>query len=67
MKERQLVDKDHVFINAPEDQLFRLWMAYYPGGAGPLAAMKTICSLIENIAHLRGIDTSKWPARSIGN
>jgi hypothetical protein len=43
-----------------EEQLKSLWDSYYPSGSGPLGMMMTVCGLIENIAHLRGINVSNW-------
>ena len=54
------VDPDFSYVDASEAQLKSLWDTWYPAGSGPLGAMRTICALIENICHLRGIDTSDW-------
>ena len=61
---RKLVDPNLSYADESEDQLFGLWKAWYPAGSGPLGAMNTICTLIENIASLRGFDVSKWPQRA---
>ena len=63
--ERPLVHAFQDFSTMPEETLFHLWVYWYPGGSGPLVAMKTICSLIETVATLRGFDTSKWPERKV--
>lgn len=54
------VDPTLRFTDMPEDELYSLWKSWYPGGSGPLGAMRTICQLIESVAYLRGIDTSSW-------
>ncbi len=36
--------------------MYHVW--YRPQGSGPLGCMKIICSLIEEIAELKGIDLS---------
>ena len=57
---RKPVDPSLSYVDMTEDQRKALWLAYYPGGSGPLGAMRTICGLIESLAHLRGFDVSKW-------
>ena len=42
-------------INDPET-LRELHKAWYPGGSGPLGAMRTITGLVEAIAKEKGID-----------
>lgn len=54
------VDPSLAYVDASEAQLLSLWRSYYPAGSGPLGTMKTVCALIESIAHLRGFDPSKW-------
>ncbi len=54
------VDPSFAYVDASEDQLKSLWKAWYPGGSGPLGAMRQICVLIESIAYLRGFDVTKW-------
>lgn len=58
--QRKQTDPSLSYVDASEEQLKALWLAWYPGGSGPLGAMKTICGLIESIAHMRGFDVSKW-------
>jgi hypothetical protein len=48
------------FSKMDEDTLFRMWTHYCGGSA---SESKTISALIENIAHLRGFDVTKWEAR----
>jgi hypothetical protein len=54
------VDPNLSYVDATEEQLYNLWCAYYPAGSGPLSTMRTVCAMIENLAHLRGFDVSKW-------
>ena len=54
------VDPSFAYVDMSEDQLKSLWKAWYPIGSGPLSAMRSICALIESIAHMRGFDVSKW-------
>ena len=54
------VDPSFAYLNMSEEELKQNWNAWYPGGSGPLGAMRTICSLIEAVAHSRGFDVSKW-------
>jgi len=61
---RPLIDPSLAYVDLDEEGYFRLWLSYYPAGSGPLGVMKTVCALIESICHLRGIDTSQWPARA---
>lgn len=37
-----------------EEQLQQYYAAYYPGGSGPLQAMRVICALLEKIAEEKG-------------
>ena len=60
MSKRKLVDPSLAYIDLDEQQLKSLWNAYYPAGSGPLGVMRTVCALIESLAHLRGFDVSKW-------
>lgn len=61
---KKLVDPSLAYIDASEEQLYSLWKAYYPMGSGPLSVMKTVCALIESIAHLKGYDISQWETRA---
>ena len=64
--QRPLIDPSLTYIDATEDHLYSLWIAWYPGGSGPLGAMKTICALVESMATQKGYDISKWPERHMG-
>ena len=57
---RTLMPAPSDFLVMTEEELKAMWVAWYPGGSGPLSAMRNICSLIEAIATLRGIDIQKW-------
>lgn len=48
------VDPSLAFVDSSEEGLKSLWRAWYPGGAGPTGAQRTICALIESIC------TSPW-------
>jgi hypothetical protein len=54
------VDPSLAFIDMSEEDMHTFWKAWYPGGSGPLSAMRQICALVENVAHLRGFDVTKW-------
>lgn len=54
------LDPSFAYVDLSEDELKDLWRIWYPGGSGPLSSMRTVCALIESIAHLRGFDVSKW-------
>ena len=54
------VDPSFAYIDMTEDQMKSMWVAYYPSANYAIGAMRTICALLESIAHLRGFDTSKW-------
>lgn len=55
-----LVDPDLKYLTMPEDQLASIYWSWYPGGSGPIGAMRQICSLIEAIAKLRGFNVDEW-------
>ena len=57
---RKPVDPSMSYVDMSEEQMKALWLAWYPAGSGPLGAMKTICALLESIAHMRGFDPSQW-------
>ena len=54
------VDPSLKFLTMDEETLKDHYYAWYPGGSGPIGAMRTICSLIEAVAKLRGFDVTKW-------
>lgn len=54
------VDPKVMYATLSEEDLKSLWLSWYPGGSGPLSAMREICRLIEAVAHLRGFDVTKW-------
>lgn len=56
----KLVDPSLKFMTMSEEDLKYWYFSWYPGGSGPIGAMRTICSLIEAIAKMRGFDVSKW-------
>ena len=55
-----LVDPDLKYLTMSEEQLKSIYWSWYPGGSGPIGAMRTICSLIEAVAKFRGFDVNKW-------
>lgn len=59
-----LIDPSLAYIDMTEDQLFNLWLVYYPAVSGPIGMLKTTCALIESLASLRGFDPSCWPQRA---
>ena len=58
--EMKTVDPELKFLTMDEEILKSYYFSWYPGGSGPIRAMRTICSLIEAIATLRGFDVTKW-------
>lgn len=56
----KLVDPDLKFLAMDEETLKSHYFSWYPGGSGPIGAMRSICSLIEALAKLRGFDVSSW-------
>lgn len=59
-KRNGLVDPSQTYSDMNEDDLYGLWVAYYPAGSGPLGVMKTVCGLIEEIARMKGYNPSLW-------
>lgn len=60
MRQYSIVDPSRQFVDMTEEELKDQWKSWYPGGSGPLSAMRVICALIEAVAHLRGFDITKW-------
>lgn len=60
MSTQSPVDPSFAYVDASEEQLKQLWLAYYPSGSGPLGIMRTVCALIESIAHMRGFNPENW-------
>ena len=55
----KLVDPSLAYIDITEDQLRSMWQAHN-STSGAQGLCKSVCALIESIAHLRGFDTSEW-------
>lgn len=45
-----------MIVPQTQKELEELYVAYYPGGSGPLTQMAIICKLLEEIAALRGYE-----------
>ena len=59
-KTSTLVDPDLKYLTMSEEQLKSIYWSWYPGGSGPIGAMRTICSLIEAVAKSRGFNVDTW-------